>query len=204
MTMPPATPYVAARSTDVGPRKAELTVEFTAKGPRLAYTHPRPGDRDRHGNLWIRMQEPTEPGRIRYDSMHPARQRTCMEQMLCQICAQPAGRDKHGWLFIDWHRPDSPPTWPEKSITAMPPLCTEHVELSLRQCPFLRHTEHALLRVRKPHLHGVSGTLYRLTEHGWHTSENDALTPYNKPQHPGMLASRLHRQLRHVTVVETL
>ncbi|MFI6083145.1 hypothetical protein ACIBBB_19555 [Streptomyces sp. NPDC051217] len=84
----------------------------------------------------------------------------------------------------------------------MPPLCAEHVQLSLRQCPFLRHTEHAVLRVRKPHLHGVSGTLYRLTDHGWHTSDTDTLTPYGKPQHPGMLASRLHRELRGVTVTE--
>ncbi|MFC8075164.1 hypothetical protein ACFUN8_06460 [Streptomyces sp. NPDC057307] len=202
MTVPPATPYVAARSTDKGPRKAELSVEFTAKGPRLAYKHPRPGDRDSHGNLWIRMEEPTEPGRILYDSMHPARQRTCMERMLCQICAGPADRDRHGWLFIDWRREDSPPTWPERSITSMPPLCTAHVQLSLRQCPFLRRTEHAVLRVRKPHLYGASGTLYRLTDHGWLASENDALFPYSKPRHPGLLASRLHRELRGVTVTD--
>ncbi|WP_405676087.1 hypothetical protein OG292_14270 [Streptomyces sp. NBC_01511] len=199
--MPPAIPYVAARSTDVGPRKAELSVEFTARGPRLAYRHTRPGDRDSHGNLWIRMEEPPgPPGRVLYDSMHPARQRACMERMLCQICAQPAQRDRDGWLFIDWRREDSPPTWPEKSITSMPPLCAAHVQLSLRQCPFLRRTEHAVLRVRKPHLHGVSGTLYRLTDHGWQASDNDTLHPYSQPQHPNLLATRLHRELRHVTV----
>ncbi|MFG2170578.1 hypothetical protein ACGFMO_04180 [Streptomyces niveus] len=84
----------------------------------------------------------------------------------------------------------------------MPPLCAEHVHVSLRQCPFLRRTEHTLLRVRKPHIHGPSGTLYRLTDHGWHTSQEDVLTPYDKPQHPALLASRLHLELRHVTVVD--
>lgn len=200
--MPLDTPYVAARSTDRGPRKAELTVEFAAKGPRLAYKHTSPEDRDSHSNLWVRMAEPTEPGRVLYDSMHPNRQRVCMERLLCQICAEPADRDKRGWLFIDWRREDSPPTWPERSITSMPPLCAAHVHVSLIQCPFLRRTEHAVLRVRKPHLYGVSGTLYRLTDAGWHASDNDALFPYNKPRHPGLLASRLHRELRHVTVVD--
>lgn len=200
--MPLDTPYVAARSTDKGPRKAELTVEFAPKGPRLAYTHTRPEDRDSHGNLWVRMAEPDKPGRVLYDSMHPHRQRVCMERMLCQICAEPADRDKRGWLFIDWRRGDSPPTWPERSITSMPPLCAAHVHVSLTQCPFLRRTEHAVLRVRRPHLYGVSGTLYRLTDAGWHASDDDALLPYNKPRHPGLLASRLHRELRHVTVVD--
>lgn len=201
--MPPTTPpYVAARSTDKGPRKSELTIEFAAKGPRLAYARPRPDDRDSHGNLWIRMAPSPEPGRVRYDSMHPARQRDCMQRMLCQICAEPADRTRDGWLFIDWRREDSPPTWPERSITSMPPLCSAHVGESLRQCPFLRRTEHAVLRVRKPHLYGVSGTLYRLTDHGWLASDHDTLCPYDKPRHPGLLASRLHRELRQVTVVD--
>lgn len=199
--MPLSTPYVAARSTDKGPRKAELTVEFAAKGPRLAYKHTRPEDRDSHGNLWVRMAEDGGPGRVLYDSMHPNRQRVCMERMLCQICAEPADRDRLGWLFIDWRREDSPPTWPENSITSMPPLCAEHVRVSLSQCPFLRRAEHAVVRVRKPHLYGVSGTLYRLTDAGWLASDCDVLFPYSKPRHPGLLASRLHRELRGVTVV---
>ncbi|WP_330174099.1 hypothetical protein OG875_11305 [Streptomyces sp. NBC_01498] len=200
--MPRATPYVAARSAEQASKLAELTVEFGPKGARLAYTRPRPGDRDSHGNLWVRMEAPGDPGGVLYDSMHPARQRACMERMLCQVCAEPADRDKDGRLFIDWRREDSPPTWPERSLTAMPPLCAAHVQLSLRQCPFPRRTEHAVLRVRKPLLYGVSGALHRMTEHGWRASDEDVLTPYGKPRHPGMLAARVHRELRGVTVVD--
>ncbi|MFE7425969.1 hypothetical protein [Streptomyces sp. NPDC057545] len=125
-----------------------------------------------------------------------------MERLLCQVCGEPADRNEQGWLFLDWRRPDSPRTWPERSITSMPPLCVEHARVSVRQCPFLRRAEYAVLRVRKPQLYGVSGTLYQLADTGWHTSENDVLSPYSSPRLPGMLASRLHRQLRGVTVVD--
>lgn len=53
--------------------------------------------------------------------------------------------------------------------------------------------------VRKPQLYGVSGTVYQLTDTGWHTSELDVLSAYDKRRLPGMLASRLHRRLRGVT-----
>ncbi|MER5358630.1 hypothetical protein [Streptomyces sp. NPDC002785] len=47
----------------------------------------------------------------------------------------------------------------------------------------------------------MSGTVYTLMADGWHASENDYLSAYSKPRIPGMLASCLHRELRHVTVV---
>ncbi|MCX4678091.1 hypothetical protein OG413_22705 [Streptomyces sp. NBC_01433] len=179
---------------------SELTIGDGANGPQLAYRNTRPEDRDKHGNLWVRVHD-RPGGRVLYDSMHPLRQRLCMEGMLCQICAGPADRNKDGWLFIDWLREDSPPTWPERSVTAMPPLCAEHARVSVGQCPHLRRGRFAVLRVRKPHLYGVSGALYRLTANGWVTSEHDQLSPYSKPRYPGMLATRLHRELRGVTVV---
>ncbi|MFH8472641.1 hypothetical protein [Streptomyces sp. NPDC018000] len=198
--MPLLTPYVASRTDELPGLENELKVDFAPGGPRLAYRNTRPEDRDHHGNLWVRVSESTG-GRVLYDCMNVRRQRACMEDMLCQVCGGPADRDRNGWLFIDWRREGSPPTWPERSITSMPPLCAEHVRVSVRQCPFLCRAEYVVLRVRKPRLYGVSGTLYRLTDTGWHTSERDVLSAYDKPRLPGMLASRLHRELRGVTTV---
>ncbi|MFJ2129737.1 hypothetical protein ACIOMQ_02260 [Streptomyces sp. NPDC087845] len=195
-------PYVTSRSTDVATRLSELTVEITPGGPRLAYTVPTPTDRDNHGNLRIRMYDGPGRGRPLYECMHAHRQRACMEDMLCQVCAGPADRNKQGWLFIDWRREDSPPTWPERSITSMPPLCARCARVSAWYCPFLRRTEYAVLRVRKPQLYGVSGTACTVTADGRRESETDFLSAYSKPRFPGMLASRLHRELRGVTVVD--
>lgn len=201
--MPLIEPYVVARSTDKGVPESALDIEFRANGqPRLTYKDLRPEDRDKHGDLWIRTEESADPGRPRFDFLHSARQRRCMEKMLCQVCAGPADRNRDGWLFVDWRNEDSPPTWPERSITYMPPLCVEHAQASVQQCPFLRRDEHVLLRVRRPRLYGVSGTIYTFTANGWRASEEDAISAYTKPRHPGMLAARLHRQLRGVTVVD--
>ncbi|WP_329386030.1 hypothetical protein [Streptomyces sp. NBC_01716] len=201
--MPLITPYVVARSTDKGVPESALDIEFLSNGqPRLTYKDLRPEDRDKHGNPWIRTEASPDPGRPLFDSLHSGRQRRCMEEMLCQVCAEPADRNRDGWLFFDWRTEDSPATWPERSITFMPPLCVEHARVSVRQCPFLGRGEHVLLRVRKPHLYGVSGTIYTFTANGWRASENDVISAYGKPRHPGMLAARLHRQLRDVTVVD--
>ncbi|MEE1735047.1 hypothetical protein PUR49_14040, partial [Streptomyces sp. BE147] len=83
--MPLLTPYVASRSTDRGTPQSALDIRFTPNGPRLVYRDERPEDRDKHGNLWVRVEESDDPGHIQYDSLHPTRQRTCMQQLLCQI-----------------------------------------------------------------------------------------------------------------------
>ncbi|MFG2946486.1 hypothetical protein [Streptomyces adustus] len=38
-------------------------------------------------------------GRPRWRMVRPSRQRSCMEQLRCQVCAQPARTD-NGYLFL--------------------------------------------------------------------------------------------------------
>ncbi len=83
----------------------------------------------------------------------------------------------------------------------MPPLCEEHARMSIAECPHLRNTEFVVLRVRTPRLWGYSGTPYKLTAEGWTVHERDALLPFGDPQLRGVLATRLYRELRSVTVV---
>jgi hypothetical protein len=200
---PLLTPYVALRSNEIPMFESELTVEISDAGPRLAYKRRRPGDRDHHGNLWTRLEKIPGDSNVIFHSMHSDRQRECMEKMLCQVCAGPADHNHQGWLFIDWRRENSPSTWPEHAITPTPtpPLCADHARASELLCPYLRQGEYAVLRVRKPHLYGVAGGIYRRTEEGWISSEHDVLSAYSKPRLPGMLAVRLYRELRGVTVV---
>ncbi|MFF0446424.1 hypothetical protein ACFYT4_08415 [Streptomyces sp. NPDC004609] len=62
-----------------------------------------------------------------------------------------------------------------------------------------------VLLVRKPVISGVSGTFYRVSDDlkRWIPSEQDAYSSFNRPRYPGMLAQRLYRKLRGVTVLET-
>ncbi|MFF4421529.1 hypothetical protein ACFY04_12205 [Streptomyces sp. NPDC001549] len=145
-----------------------------------------------------------ERGRVLYDCMHPLRQRECMNRLLCQVCAKPA-ETSTGTMFLEWQRPGEGPKDPTRITTDMPPVCSPCLPLSLRHCPFLPDEKTAvLLLVRKSVLSGVSGTLYRIgaNGNGWTTSERDVYSSFNKPRYPGMLAQRLHRKLRGVTVMD--
>ncbi|MEV0368278.1 hypothetical protein AB0I10_00325 [Streptomyces sp. NPDC050636] len=195
-------PYVALWSGERAGLESELVVEVGRGGLRLGYENERPEDRASSSDvLCARVEQSPGVGRPLYDSMHPARQYVAMYSMKCQVCGQPASRNKDGWLFLDWRKPYDPPTWPEGALTGMPPLCDIHARSSIAECPHLRHTEFVVLRVRTPRLWGFSGTPYMLTANGWTVKENDALLPIGDPGLRGVVASRLIRELRNVSVV---
>ncbi|QNE75637.1 hypothetical protein [Streptomyces finlayi] len=205
--MPALVPYVAAYSNELGPRESDMCLEVPRNGvPHIAYTHPRPDDRDAHGNLWARMTRPpeSERGRVMWASMDPLRQRECMEGLLCQVCAKPAETDT-GALFVEWERPGEEPTPLNRITTDAPPVCLTCLPLAFLACPFLRDDRTAVvLLARKSVLSGVSGTLYRVADdlRTWIPSDSDAYSSFTKPRCPGMLAQRLYRKLRGVTVVD--
>ncbi|MFD5735135.1 hypothetical protein ACFWIY_20235 [Streptomyces sioyaensis] len=195
-------PYVISWSAELAELEEELHVQLGSGGPRLGYRNERPSDRvGRDEVLWGRMAYLPGVGRPAYDCMHPGRQYVAMYSMKCQVCGHPASRNDDGWLFVDWRKPHDPPTWPERSLTGMPPLCEAHARVSIAECPHLRNTEFVVLRVRTPRLWGYSGTPYTLTADGWTVDEHDALLPFGDPSLRAVLASRLYRELRNVTVV---
>ena len=154
---PSVVPYVASWSGELAGLEDELVVQLGKGGPRLGYRNEIPEDRTGRGEvLWGRIDDAPGVGRPQYDCLHPGRQYIAMYAMKCQVCGGPASKNKDGWLFLDWRKPHDPPTWPERSLTSMPPLCDAHVGLSMKECPHLRSTEVVVLRVRTPRL-GVSG-----------------------------------------------
>lgn len=199
---PTVIPYVVSWDSELASPLDELTWELVPK-PRLAYKgRPRAADRDGAGVLWGRVSSSPGVGRPHFDSMHPGRQWECMYALKCQVCGQPANRNEDGWLFLDWRRPDSPPTWPEGSPTTMPPVCEEHARLSVQQCPHLTRTDFVALRVKLPRLWGVVGTHYHWTGDGWIEDATIPALKYGDERLNAVLGSLLVRQLLKVTVVE--
>lgn len=200
---PSLVPYVVSWSSELVDFETQLDVKWASDGPKLGYRYERPSDRvGRDEVLWGRMAYVPGVGRPEFDSMHPGRQYVAMYSMKCQICGHPASRNEDGWLFLDWRKHYDPPTWPERSLTGMPPLCEAHARLSIAECPHLRKTEFVVLRVRTPRLWGYSGTPYKLTADGWTVDERDALLPIGDPNLRAVIATRLYRELRNVTVVD--
>ncbi|MFJ9417831.1 hypothetical protein ACIRPT_27280 [Streptomyces sp. NPDC101227] len=199
---PSLVPFVARWEGERLAPESDLMVQMGPAGIRLGYKVESPEDRT--GNvLWARVEQKPGTGRPEYAEMHPGRQYLAMFTMKCQVCGLPASRNKDGWLFLDWRKSYDPPTWPERSLTAMPPLCDTHVHTAVEECPHLRGTDFVTLRVRSPRLWGYSGTAYTLTANGWMTHQHEALLRLSDPNLRGILATRLIRELRNVTVVDT-
>jgi hypothetical protein len=197
---PSLVPYIVRWDSEEACCEDDLTVEMHRGSPRLTYKNtPRRYDRDGAGVLWARMEGRPHVGEPQLAVMHPQRQFECMYALKCQVCRRPADRDRDGWLFVDWPKPDDPPTWPEGALTTQPPLCIQHAKVSRRLCPHA--PQFVGLRVRLPRLWGVSGTAYRLTGHGWKCDPDLPHLKYGDPLLDCVLASQLVRQLRNVKTV---
>lgn len=129
-------PYITARAGEVAvPLSALRAAADPQDGrPRLGYRGEAEGDRDLRGVLWARCAEVRgadglPDGEPLWRMVHPARQRECMQRMLCQLCARPAVRTA-GFSFspgpVNYRRASgrcSPPSPRSAAATrARPPL----------------------------------------------------------------------------------
>jgi hypothetical protein len=101
-------------------------------------------------------------GRPQYGKVHFLRQRQAMGSLLCQVCGQPIKNDAttDGLLWLLSEDPDDLATWPADMVTGHPPVCLSCAWLSVCACPHLRK-QYTAVRVRRFHLSGVHGALYR-------------------------------------------
>ncbi|MET9387904.1 hypothetical protein ABZY09_44680 [Streptomyces sp. NPDC002928] len=126
-------------------------------------------------------------------------QRECMEQLRCQVCAQPARTDE-GCLFLAG--PDE--VHPNDAVvpTAQPPVCIHHARIAAEQCPHLQGRPTVFLAQSAP-LYGVIGTLYQYTDGGLQAlpaTDQDAL-PHGHPGLRWYLTSQRIRRLRAYTII---
>ena len=148
-------PYITQWSEE-----QQSTAPVVQRRRGIAYRDERPGDRDDHGVLWLRV--PSQPGRGRpqFGKIHARRQRRAMTKLLCSVCGQRANRNRDGLLWLIAEDPQRPDTWPDPLYTAEPPVCAGCAAKAVRFCPRLRR-EYTALRVSAFDLFGVRGSLYQ-------------------------------------------
>jgi hypothetical protein len=122
----------------------------------------------------------TATGKHEYAAvLHPERQRTAMEKLLCAGCKKPAAHNAQGVLWL------------------LPLL--DDTACSWSWCPRLREG-HVKLRVREAEPIGVRGALYpRPSIPG--SPDLYALVRYDSPDLPFVVAREAVRELRRTTVV---
>ncbi|MGW4623757.1 hypothetical protein [Streptomyces sp. NPDC004592] len=197
-------PYITSRVSEHPDLLLSLRVQRGPHGHlQLGYWDEQTEDRDLRGVLWGRCSQtigadglPT--GRPRWRMVHPSRQRECMQQLRCQVCALSA-RTRHGIIFLAG--PDE--ARPQEAVvrTAQPPVCLRHARTSAEQCPHLDGRPTVFLAQSAP-LYGVIGTPYQYSDDGLQTiSATDEALPYGHPDLRWFLASQMVRRLRAYTVI---
>jgi hypothetical protein len=170
-------------------------------GLGLAYGDEVSADRDDDFALWPRMRIIPGSRRPEFTRVHPLRQRELMREMRCQVCREEAAHDARGWLFLlpdaraDW------PGWPETMANGHPPLCEECVDPVAAFCPHL--IGGLAVRVKRPVLHGVYGTKYRLSPNGL-VAIGPRTVSYEDPVLPWVLAAQMVRILNGCSIDEAL
>lgn len=150
-------PYVTAWSAE---QDVPRSLVIRPDGLGVGYADELSCDRDKHGVLWLRVEDRHGEGKPVFGQVHPARQWRAMRKLLCQVCAGPSDRTRGGVLWLlkdgrgDWA------DWPEGMGSTEPPICVQCVRTSMRRCPALQRGAVAV-RVRKAAVQGVWGTLYR-------------------------------------------
>ncbi|MEV6055218.1 hypothetical protein [Streptomyces sp. NPDC052107] len=170
---------------------------------QLGYWDELREDRDLRGVLWGRCSQTIgaddlPSGRPQWRMVHPSRQRECMEQLRCQVCAQSA-RTRHGIIFLA----GPGEVQPEQAVvrTAQPPVCLKHARPAAEQCPHLCGRPTVFL-VQSAPLYGVIGTPYQYGNGGLQAlPATDQPLPYGHPGLRWYLASQMVRRLRAYTVI---
>jgi hypothetical protein len=125
----------------------------------LAYTDESPEDRDPDGALWTNWSQCRYRGTPRFAIVHPQRQRTAMQELLCQVCAQPADVDSRGVLWLLEDNRDDFPHWPEELLTTHPPVCLPCTQEAIESCPHL-NKGFVAVRVKRSQIFGVYGSIH--------------------------------------------
>lgn len=184
-----------------GERTLSAPLTVTATG--VAYADPVQDAlaRDVDGVLWT-LCGGTATGRPEYAAeLHPERQRTAMEKLLCAGCKQPAARDERGMQWVLPCFGEVEPSCWEGVRSAIPPMCAACARTAPGLCPVLRRG-HVELRVREAELIGVLGTLHpRPGEPG--EPDPDALVLIGSPDLRFVVARQAVRELRRCTVIES-
>jgi hypothetical protein len=209
-------PYITLRAGERDVSDRDLALRPGARGLHLAYDDETDADRGLHGVLLARVTEKRDAdgwptGKPKWTQNHPARQRACMQHLLCHYCTGQPSRTEQGVLFLDVATPADRARrgWPDGMLTAQPPLCLEHAADAVARCGHgARHGGFTALRALEARPFGVLGTVYQVTGLLGVTAADlpaalqNAPVPYKRQTRFMTLASQYAVQLHGVTEVD--
>ncbi|MFI7272649.1 hypothetical protein [Streptomyces sp. NPDC049879] len=183
-----------------GERVIDQEVTIRPDGTGVRVLGETAAARDQYGVLWGQVREVRGKGRPDFSSLHPTRQRRALAERLCQVCDGPASHTRDGWLFLLNADEIQDTRDVEGAKNTSPPVCLRCADLATRFCPHLGNPMG--IRVRRPRIWGVFGTVYTVTPAGRLEPHHDEYMPYGHPATGWFIASQLVVELRRCTVVD--
>ncbi|MET8013745.1 hypothetical protein [Streptomyces sp. NPDC005266] len=123
-----------------------------------------------------------------------------MRNLLCRVCAGPAGRDERGVLYLTDDRRGDWPDWPKRLLITHPQLCLPCAARAVRACPHLL-SGHVAPRSTASEICAIHGRPYRpgplLPVPG-----EKAIVPYDDPAIRYVPAGQLVRSLHGCTLLD--
>ncbi|MGW6461317.1 DUF5999 family protein [Streptomyces sp. NPDC055078] len=216
----PAPSAASAIRADVVPLRIPWITPWTGEKPveprlyvphnerRLALRDERASERDAFGTLLHPGRLPVPVGRGRgepeHSSVHPARQREAMQELLCMGCACPADRTGDGVLWLLGHHTAAAGDWLKEVVTVLPPVCLPCVPVVADRRPELAGGYMAV-RVDDPNHFGYVGDLYARKASGpasLQLVEEGLLVEHGDPRLPWMLCTQIALRLTGCTVID--
>lgn len=114
--------------------------------------------RDEDGWLWQPSPPADLDGKPEFKAVNSVRHRTCMDELLCQVCGESAVVDgSSSWLIPAEDLPRDPS---REVMAKQPPVCLDCIAVSRENCPHLRKTTWEPVLARETRRWGVLGDLY--------------------------------------------
>ncbi|GAB1821100.1 hypothetical protein [Herbidospora sp. RD11066] len=168
-------PYVIAYSGELDTSPIKF-VRSPIGGLRLSYEHPYEGDW-RYGALRARSGQSRE-GQPQWRKLNTRRQWDCMENLLCQVCGNPAQDPATGrvpWIVTDavFRRVGA-----TGGLASAPPTCLSCIPVALSLCPHL-HASPAMYMVGNSRPASVLADMYTPDAEGraYFTGEHNVELP---------------------------
>lgn len=180
-------PWVTRWSEEVSDVAYGISVD--EDGQFLRYPVETPFDRDQRGILWLR-ENPLSNGEGTPDfkTFSSYRQRTCMEDGVCQVCGSTI-EPPYYWLM-------TAPQWllfkRFKNVTENPPLCERCVAETEHWCPHVKTNPYTVIEATRFTIVGYMGEIAMQLETG---QLYRRMLPILFDTDPKILRSLLARQL---------
>jgi hypothetical protein len=119
--------------------------------------------RQDHLGIWWCPSQPDSGGPPQFAQLHPERQRRCMDELRCQVCAKRTG-EPSTWLLDPASLRDPDGSLAVSIVNSHAPVCRACIPLAGEHCPAVRAASYVAVEADEVRPWGVSGDIIQVSD----------------------------------------